>query len=43
MLDFIDITYKKYKDVRQYYPEFIVKPSKDLMVRGGEFYAIWDE
>lgn len=25
------------------YPEFIVQPSNDLMIRGGSFYAVWDE
>lgn len=25
------------------YPDFIVGRSKDLMVRGGSFYAVWDE
>jgi len=25
------------------YPEFITKKSKDLMIRGGDFYAIWNE
>ena len=25
------------------YPEFLVTKSKDLMIQGGEFYAIWDE
>lgn len=25
------------------YPDFVVKRSKDLMVRGRSFYAIWDE
>lgn len=25
------------------YPEFLVGPSDDLMVRGGSFYAVWDE
>ena len=25
------------------YPKFITKQSKDLMIRGGDFYAIWDE
>lgn len=25
------------------YPRFSTKKSKDLMIRGGEFYAIWDE
>ena len=25
------------------YPKFIAKQSKDLMIRGGDFYAVWDE
>ena len=25
------------------YPKFIVKESKDLMIRGNSFYAVWDE
>ena len=25
------------------YPEFLIKKSKDLMVRAGDFYAIWNE
>lgn len=25
------------------YPIFITKKSKDLMIRGGDFYAVWDE
>lgn len=25
------------------YPEFIVGPSEDLMIRGNRFYAVWDE
>ena len=25
------------------YPSFIMKKSKDLMIRGGDFYAIWDD
>lgn len=25
------------------YPDFLTKKSKDLMVRGGDFYAVWDE
>lgn len=24
-------------------PKFIVRKSKDLMVRGGDFYAVWDD
>lgn len=33
---------KKRKDVQEIYPDFIVKPSSDLMVKGGGFYAIWN-
>lgn len=25
------------------YPKFVVKQSKDLMIQGGDFYAVWDE
>ena len=25
------------------YPEFLVRPSEDLMIKGQAFYAIWDE
>ena len=44
MLDFveIDIRYPK-KDVVEIYPTFIVKKSKDLMIKGGDFYAVWCE
>lgn len=31
------------KDSREVYPEFKVTKSKDLMVRGKSFYAVWDE
>lgn len=31
------------QDVVAISPDFIVGPSEDLMVRGGRFYAIWDE
>lgn len=31
------------KKVIEITPKFIVKKSKDLMIRGGSFYAIWDE
>lgn len=31
------------KGVTEVYPDFIVKRSQDLMVRGKSFYAIWDE
>lgn len=28
--------------VQEVYPDFIVKPSEDLMIKGKSFYAIWD-
>lgn len=44
MLDFIDIaTRSPKKDVIEIYPIFLVKKSKDLMIRGGDFYAVWVE
>lgn len=43
MLDFVSIKYKKLKGVIVVYPEFKVKRSKDLMIRGKSFYAIWNE
>lgn len=43
MLDFVSIKYKKLKNVVIVYPEFKARRSKDLMIRGRSFYAIWDE
>lgn len=45
MLDFIKIRImsKTRTNSVDVYPEFLVKPSKDLMIRGRQFYAIWDE
>jgi hypothetical protein len=34
---------KETKKSVQAYPDWIVKNSEDLMVRGGAFYAVWDE
>lgn len=31
------------KDAREIYPEFIICRSKDLMIRGKDFYAVWNE
>lgn len=31
------------KGVTEVYPDFVVRPSKDLMVRGGSFLAIWND
>lgn len=44
MLDFLTIAARTpKKGVTEVYPKFIIKKSKDLMIRGGDFYAIWDE
>ena len=43
MLDFVSIKYRKRNGVVTVYPEFKAKRSKDLMIRGTSFYAIWDE
>lgn len=44
MLDFIKFDTRKLKSgVVEISPDFIVKRSHDLMVRGKSFYAIWDE
>ena len=42
-MDFYQISLKKTRSGDILSPSFIVKPSKDLMVRGKSFYAIWDE
>ena len=44
MLDFITIsTRSKKQGVVEIYPKFIIKRSSDLMIRGGDFYAVWIE
>ena len=44
MLDFIKISTRMGKGGGiEIYPKFIVKTSSDLMIRGGDFYAIWIE
>ena len=44
MLDFLLIsTRSKKQGVVEVYPKFIIKKSKDLMIRGGDFYAVWVE
>jgi energy-coupling factor transporter ATP-binding protein EcfA2 len=43
-MDFYQIKERPIKSgVIEIYPDFVVSRSKDLMVRGGAFYAIWDE
>ena len=29
--------------VTEIFPKFILKKSSDLMIRGGDFYAVWRE
>lgn len=44
MLDFLMISTRSTKrGVIEIYPKFIIKKSTDLMIRGGDFYAIWVE
>ena len=43
-MDFLKIeTRPTKKNGIEIFPNFIVRKSKDLMIRGGDFYAIWDE
>ena len=44
MVDFLMISTRSTKrGVIEIYPKFIIKKSSDLMIRGGDFYAIWIE
>lgn len=43
MLDFLMIATRSTKNGMEVYPKFIIKKSQDLMIRGGDFYAIWVE
>ena len=44
MIDFLMISTRSTKrGVIEIYPKFIIKKSSDLMIRGGDFYAIWLE
>ena len=43
MLDFLEIETRKTKNGREVYPTYIVGKSNDLMTRGSDFYAIYDE
>ena len=47
-LDFMEIStkvVKKGKDnyITEVYPSFLIGYTKDLMIRGGDLYAVWDE
>lgn len=44
MIDFLVISTRPTKNGTEIYPNFRTYPkSRDLMIRGGDFYAIWDE
>ena len=44
MLDFFTIATRTTKNGKtEVYPKFIMRRSEDLMIRGGDFYAIWVE
>lgn len=44
MLDFMMISTRNNKSGVEIFPKFILRgDSKDLMIRGGDFYAIWDD
>lgn len=44
MIDFLMISARSSKrGIVEIYPKFIIKKSSDLMIRGGDFYAIWIE
>lgn len=44
MLDFFTIATRTTKNGKtEVYPKFIMKRSEDLMIRGGDFYAVWIE
>ena len=44
MIDFLMISTRSTKrGVIEIYPKFIIKKSADLMIRGGDFYAVWVE
>jgi len=42
-VDFYNIRERVYKKTVEIYPDFKICRSKDLMIRGKSFYAIWDE
>ena len=44
-MDFLKVAWRNPKKTgpAEIYPIFVAKKSKDLMIRGGDFYAIWNE
>ena len=44
MLDFMTVSTRLTKQGNtEIFPKFMMKKSEDLMIRGGDFYAIWDD
>ena len=44
MLDFVTISTRSKKPGHvEIFPKFLIKNSEDLMIRGGDFYAVWVE
>ena len=44
MLDFLMISTRSRKNgLTEIYPKFVINKSRDLMIRGRDFYAIWDQ
>ena len=43
MADFFIISTRAKRGIVEIYPKFIIGKSSDLMIRGGDFYAIWLE
>lgn len=42
-MDFYKLRTKRMKEGVFVYPDFVVQSSKDLLVKGRSFYAVWDE
>lgn len=44
MLDFLNVCSRQSKkNLIEIYPQFIIGHTNDLMIRGSDFYAVWDE
>lgn len=43
MFDFVKIVTREVNKGTEIYPKFMMKKSSDLMIRGGDFYAVWVE
>ena len=43
MLDFVKVSTKVKNRTTEVYPKFMVRKTSDLMIRGGDFYAVWNE